>query len=56
VLLLSTTTEARGRVYKGCEGGIYLYGPVRNVFDAGRSFTWASERGLGPANLDFFGP
>jgi hypothetical protein len=27
-----------------------LYGPVRNVFDAGRYIMWASERGLGPGN------
>jgi hypothetical protein len=32
-----------------------LYGPARNVFDACRSITWASRRGLGPENLDFFG-
>jgi hypothetical protein len=25
-----------------------LYGPVRNVFDACRSLTWTSGRGLGP--------
>jgi len=29
---------------------------VRNFFDAGRYITWASERGLGPANLEFVGP
>jgi hypothetical protein len=33
-----------------------LYGPVRNVFDAGRYITWVSGRGLGPGNGDFFGP
>ncbi len=32
------------------------YGPVRNAFDAGKSITWASGRGLGRGNLDFFGP
>ncbi len=32
-----------------------LYGPVLNVFDASRSITRASGRGLGPGNLDFFG-
>jgi hypothetical protein len=26
------------------------------IFDAGRSITWASGRGLGPGNLEFFGP
>jgi hypothetical protein len=26
------------------------------IFDAGRSITWASRRGLGPGNLEFFGP
>jgi hypothetical protein len=25
------------------------------IFDACRSITWASERGLGPGNLEFFG-
>ncbi len=25
------------------------------IFDAGRSITWASGRGLGPGNLKFFG-
>jgi hypothetical protein len=25
-----------------------LYGPVRNVFDAGRYITWGSGRGFGP--------
>jgi hypothetical protein len=29
---------------------------VRNVFDAGRYITWASGRGLGPGNGEFFGP
>jgi len=33
-----------------------LYGPVRNVFDAVRYITWASGRGLGPGNGEFFGP
>jgi hypothetical protein len=33
-----------------------LYGPVRNAFDAGKSITRASGRGLGPENQDFFGP
>ncbi len=33
-----------------------LYGPVRNVFDAGRYITWASGRGLGPGNGEFFEP
>jgi hypothetical protein len=33
-----------------------LYGPVHNVFDACRSITRASDRGLGPGNQDFFGP
>ncbi len=28
-----------------------LYGPVRNVFDAGKSMTWASGRRLGPLAL-----
>jgi hypothetical protein len=27
-----------------------LYGPVHNVFDAGRYITWASGRGLGLGN------
>jgi hypothetical protein len=35
-----------------------LIRPVRtgNAFDAGKSSTWASGRGLGPGNLDFLGP
>jgi hypothetical protein len=33
-----------------------LYGPVRNAFDAGSSISWASGRGLGPWNLEIFGP
>jgi hypothetical protein len=33
-----------------------LYGPVHNAFDAGKSITWASGRGLGPGNRDFSGP
>ncbi len=33
-----------------------LYSPVRNVFDACRSITRASGRGLDPGNRDFFGP
>ncbi len=31
-----------------------LYGPVRNVFGAGRYVTWASGRGLGPGNGYFW--
>jgi hypothetical protein len=26
------------------------------IFDGGRTITWASGRGLGPGNLEFFGP
>jgi hypothetical protein len=33
-----------------------LYGPVRNAFDAGKSVTRASGRGLGLGNRDFLGP
>ncbi len=33
-----------------------LYVPVCNAFDAGKSITRASGRGLGPGNQDFFGP
>ncbi len=33
-----------------------LYGPVHNFFDAGRYITWASGKGLGPGNGEFFGP
>jgi hypothetical protein len=33
-----------------------LYGPVRNVFDACRSITTASGRGLGPGKRELFGP
>jgi hypothetical protein len=33
-----------------------LYGPVRNVFDAGRSIMWASGRGLAPGNGEFLVP
>ncbi len=33
-----------------------LYGPIRNAFDAGKSITRASGRGLGPGNRDFSGP
>jgi hypothetical protein len=33
-----------------------LYGPLPNVFDAGRYITWASGRGMGPGNGEFFGP
>ncbi len=32
------------------------YGPVRNAFDAGKFISWASGRGLGPGNLEVFGP
>jgi hypothetical protein len=32
-----------------------LYGHVRNAFDAGKSITRASGRGLSPGNRDFFG-
>ncbi len=35
---------------------IYTACPVRNVFDACRSITRASGRGLGPGNREFFGP
>jgi hypothetical protein len=34
----------------------FIYIPVRNVFDAGKSITWTSGRGLGPGNFYFFGP
>jgi hypothetical protein len=33
-----------------------LYGPLRNVFDAGRYIMLASGRGLGPGIGEFFGP
>jgi hypothetical protein len=33
-----------------------LYGSVRNILDACRSISWASERGLGPGNRDFLSP
>ncbi len=33
-----------------------LYSPVCNVFYAGRYITWASGRGLGPGNGEFFWP
>jgi hypothetical protein len=33
-----------------------LYSPVHNVLDACIPITWASGRGLGPGNLEFFGP
>ncbi len=36
-----------------------LYGPVRNVFDAGRSITWGSGGGgglVGAGNREFLGP
>jgi hypothetical protein len=33
-----------------------LYGPVHNAFDARKSFTRKSGRGLGPGNQYFFGP
>ncbi len=33
---------------------LYMYVPVRNVFDAGRYIMWASGRGLGPGNHEFF--
>jgi hypothetical protein len=32
------------------------YNPVCNAFDAGKSITRASGRGLYPGNRDFFGP
>ncbi len=35
---------------------LWLIGPVCNAFDAGKSITWTSGRGLCPGNLDFFGP
>ncbi len=36
--------------------GPMIYGSVCNGFDAGKSITRASGRGLGPGNRDFFGP
>jgi hypothetical protein len=33
-----------------------VLGPVHNAFDAAKSITCASGRGLGPGNRDFFGP
>jgi hypothetical protein len=33
-----------------------LYDPMHNVFDAGSYITWASGRGFGPENGEFFGP
>jgi hypothetical protein len=33
-----------------------LYRPVHNVFDACRSITRASRRGLGPGNRELLGP
>jgi hypothetical protein len=33
-----------------------LYGPVRNALMREASITWASGRGLGPGNREFFGP
>ncbi len=33
-----------------------LYSPICNTFDAGKSITRASGRGLSPGNRDFFGP
>ncbi len=33
-----------------------LYGPVLEVFDAGRYITWGSGRGGGTGNLEFCGP
>jgi hypothetical protein len=40
----------------GGGGRAELYGPVRDVFDVGRSITRASGKGLGPGNRDFLGP
>jgi hypothetical protein len=37
-------------------GPVIFYGPVRNAFDADKSITRASGRGVGPGNRDFFGP
>jgi hypothetical protein len=33
-----------------------IYTAPHNAFDAGKSITRASERGLVPGNRDFFGP
>jgi len=33
-----------------------LYGPIRNAFDAAKSITRTSVKGLGPENWDFSGP
>ncbi len=33
-----------------------LYRPVRNAFDAGKSITRASRRGMGPGIETFLGP
>ncbi len=65
--LLHWTPEARyyttwkstvgAHVHKTTYGSLIdMARPVRYAFDAGKSIAWASGRGLGPGNLDFFGP
>ncbi len=35
---------------------VMALGSVHNAFDGAKSITWPSGSGLGPGNLDFFGP
>jgi hypothetical protein len=51
------TIPGFGAVYNNYLCTYDLYGPVRNVFDAGRYMTWGSGGGgVGAGNLEFCGP
>ncbi len=48
--------EKNFKIYNSYLRTYDLYGTVCNAFDAGKSITRASGRGLGPGNQEFFGP
>jgi hypothetical protein len=43
-------------VHKTTYAPMIYTSPYLMIFDAGRSITWASGRGLGPGSFEFFGP
>ncbi len=52
----SRSVQNSAHVNISCLWTYDLYSPIRNAFDAGKSITRASGRGLGPENRDFLGP
>jgi hypothetical protein len=46
----------RGLLYRKPPMHLDSYGPVLNAFDAGSIHYLGKWEGLGPGNLDFFGP